>query len=355
VLLIDEASLLGTRTLAQVFDLTGKLDSRVILVGDSRQHRSVERGSAFDLLQKRAAVPVEVTDIRRQEGRARQAILALSQGRVRDGFDLLDDMGCIAELPDGVREQRVAQDYLAVSREKRPNGEDKSVLVVSPTHAEGEHITTAIRQALRADGRLGEERDLAVWTPLRLTQAERSDATNLLPGDMLQFHRNAPGHRSGSRTVLREGQEPPVTYADRYQAYRPAALRVAISDRLRVTANGKTKDGKHRLNNGAILTVQGFTSAGDVVVDKGWVIAKEFGHLAHGYFVTSHASQGKSVDRVLVAQSSLSLPASSPEQFYVSASRGKSITIYTDDKKALLDAIGQARRGRAASERTPLR
>jgi 6-phosphogluconolactonase (cycloisomerase 2 family) len=41
------------------------------------------------------------------------------------------------------------------------------------------------------------------------------------------------------------------------------------------------------------------------------VIARDFGHLAHGYVVTSHASQGKTVDKVFIGQSQQSLPASS--------------------------------------------
>src|SRR5207247_156099 len=49
------------------------------------------------------------------------------------------------------------------------------------------------------------------------------------------------------------------------------------------------------------------------------------------------------VDRVLVAQASESFPASSREQFYVSASRAREgLTVYTDDKQALRGAIGRS-------------
>jgi hypothetical protein len=56
--------------------------------------------------------------------------------------------------------------------------------------------------------------------------------------------------------------------------------------------------------------------------------------------VTSHASQGNTVDDVFVGQSSLSFPASSREQWLVSVSRSrKRVTIYTDDKEALREAV----------------
>lgn len=67
--------------------------------------------------------------------------------------------------------------------------------------------------------------------------------------------------------------------------------------------------------------------------------------------VTSHSSQGKTVDRVFVGQSSESFPASSPEQFYVSASRAReSVTIYTDNKHDLLDAVNRSDERLSATE-----
>ncbi len=117
----------------------------------------------------------------------------------------------------------------------------------------------------------------------------------------------------------------------------------AKGDRLRVTAGGTTKDGKHRLSNGSLYTVEGFTPQGDLIVNRDWVIAKNFGHVAHGYTVTSHASQGKTVDQVFIGQSSLSFPASSRRQFYVSVSRGRQqAMIFTDDKQELRKAIARA-------------
>jgi conjugative relaxase-like TrwC/TraI family protein len=67
VLWIDEAGLLGTRTMAQLFDLADRLDARIILSGDRRQHGSVERGSALWLLETEAGiVPAEIRTIQRQ-------------------------------------------------------------------------------------------------------------------------------------------------------------------------------------------------------------------------------------------------------------------------------------------------
>ena len=107
-----------------------------------------------------------------------------------------------------------------------------------------------------------------------------------------------------------------------------------------------------RVNYGSIYTIKRFTPDGGIVLaENGWTIAHDFGHLAYGYVVTSHASQGKSVDQVFIGQSSESFRASSREQFYVSVSRGsKKATIYTDDKHALRQQITESDERLSATE-----
>ena len=96
------------------------------------------------------------------------------------------------------------------------------------------------------------------------------------------------------------------------------------------------------MSNGSLLTVQGFTKRGDIIVDHGWVIDRDFGHLTHGYVVTSHASQGVTVDKVFVGMSSESFPATYQRTAYVAVTRGKEqALIFTDDREELLKAISR--------------
>ena len=80
--------------------------------------------------------------------------------------------------------------------------------------------------------------------------------------------------------------------------------------------------------------------------------SKDFGHLTHGYVTTSHASQGKTVDRVLIAMGSESRGAISAEQFYVSVSRGREkATIYSDmSRDELREAVKRMDARKSATE-----
>jgi hypothetical protein len=322
-------------------------------------------GEPLRLLEKHAGLPVaEVTEIVRQEhGDYKKAAENLSEGKTAAGFAELDKLGWIREIPHAGRYWVLAQAYLSTGLEKKKNGETKTALVVSPTHAEGARITGFIREALRAEGKLGEERTLNTWVSARLTEPEKSDATNYEPGNLLQFHENAPGHVKGSRMTVRVGEKLPLQTPDRFEVYRPTQLKLAVNDRVRVTVNGKTKDGGHRLKNGALFTVKAFTQQGDLVVDHGWVISKDFGHLAYGYVVTSHASEGKTVDKVYIGESSQSFAATNQRSFYVPVTRGREqAVIFTDNKENLLKAVQKRDEPISATElahlarrRSPLR
>jgi conjugative relaxase-like TrwC/TraI family protein len=342
VILVDEASQLGTRDMLQVFDVAKSVAARVVLVGDRRQHRSVTAGEPLKLLEEKAGLRVaEVTEILRQQGDYKKAAEALSEGRAEEGFKELDKLGWIRQVPDDDRYQQLAAAYLSAAAEKKRDGTPKSALVVSPTHAEGNRITEAIRDGLRAQGRLGKERIVKAWVPAHLTEAEKADPTQYEPGELLQFHQNAKGYKKGSRLIMGEGAEPPTELANRFELYRPTQFALAVGDRVRVTAGGKTKDGK-KLSNGSLFTVQGFNRRGDIIVDHGRVIDRDFGHLTHGYALTSHASQGDTVEKVFVAISSQSLPATNERTAYVALTRGKEqAVVFTDDRKELLKAVSR--------------
>lgn len=353
VIWVDEAGLLGTQDMVKLFDLAASVDARLVLSGDRRQHRSVLRGEPLRLLEQKAGLPVvELTEIKRQETHEyQQVVKLLSEERISEAFENLDAMGCIREVRGEDRYRQMADAYLAVSSEKRSNGARATALVVSPTHAEGAWITHTIREILKSQQKLGEEKVFATWRPANLTEAEKADPVNYGPGDMLQFMEHAKGIRKGSRIVVADGTAVPVQYAARFEVYRSGTLKLAAGDRIRITANGWSKDHKHRLNNGTLHDVKGFNRQGDIVLGNDWVIDKSFGHIAHGYVVTSHAAQGASVDKVLIGQSSLSLPATNRRQFYVSISRGKKEAIvFTDDKEELLKAARKADTPLAASD-----
>jgi hypothetical protein len=214
--------------------------------------------------------------------------------------------------------------------------------VVSPTRAESELITRAIRSELRIRKKIGDEEfHLLQLKPLHLTEAEKLDTAFYQPGDVLVFQQNAGGHQKGERIVAGEAVDESVrALAPAFAVYRRGTLELARGDLVKITANGKTMDGEHRLNNGAVYRAKGLDDRGNLQLTNGWTIAANYGFLSHGYVSTSFSAQGKTVDHVILAESGISFPAGCQDQAYVSVSRGRQkCTVYTDDAEQLREAV----------------
>ena len=94
-------------------------DSRVLLVGDSAQHRSVERGDALRILEQSSAVRVvELLQTQRQKVPAlKAAIEDLKADRLQAGWEKLERHGVIKEVTDvEARRQRAVEQHLKALR-----------------------------------------------------------------------------------------------------------------------------------------------------------------------------------------------------------------------------------------------
>jgi conjugative relaxase-like TrwC/TraI family protein len=341
VIWVDEASMIGCRNMVRLFALAEKLDARVLLTGDSGQHGSVERGDAFRLLETQAGLESPaMSEIVRQTGDYKKACRLFREVGPVEGFDKLDHMGWVVEAPSEVRPLLIAQDYLWALNAR------KTALVVAPTHAEGGKVAACIWDLLKKDGKLGEEREVYSLRNLHWTEAEKADPAMYETGQVVQFVQNMPGVTKGDRfAVVRKdkgvcfrsstGQDLilPLQYTDRFQVYRAESMPLAVNDLVRITAGGKTQDGGS-IDNGCVAKVTGFTAKGNICLSNGKILAKDFGHIASGYYMTSWSAESKTVDRVLVSE------AGNMEGGYVSFTRGReACRIYTSDKDGLRERI----------------
>lgn len=353
VLWVDEAGLLGTKDMLSLLELTQRMDARLILGGDTRQHASVVRGDALRILNTVAGIrTAEVSKIYRQKNEDyRNAVDALSKGDIKRGFEKLDDIGFIKEIDPMKPNGQMVDDYMVALKK------GKDTLMVCPTHAQGEAATEEIRNRLRSDGLLGKKEVTARQLKnLNLTEAEKRDSRNLRDGQIVQFTQNVRGFVRGSLWTVKkdevygimltdtEGMTKPLPMerSQHYSLFELRDIKLSIGDKVRITDNCFDLNRK-RLNNGATLEVTGVTVAGEITLKnknskESYHIDKGFGHIAHAHCITSHASQGKDVDEVFIYQPQATFGATNAKQFYVSVSRGKERAhIYTDSKAELLE------------------
>ena len=348
VIVVDEAGLVSVPEMQALCRHADAGGNRLILVGDIKQHHSVEAGDALRCLQKYARVPVaRLVQIRRQRDyNYREAVAALARGDAYEAFVKFTRLGAVREIPDEPALFRTAAtDYV------KTIASGKTCLAISPVWTEIHTFTDEVRRQLKAAGRLtGPERIVQVVFPLQWTQEERRRAQNYQAGDVLAFHRRVLNFEKGElvTVVERDDRELIVRRADGtqrwfaprrvggFQVGLARELTVAVGERLLIRANEKSLG----LKNGDIVEVTGFAEDGTMLLKDGRYIAPEFRQYSHGYATTSHSAQGRTVERGLVFMADEGLVAADLKQAYVSNSRFReSQMIYTTDRVAALDAM----------------
>jgi len=357
---MDESSLASTK---QMHEFVSRLhpNDRVLLVGDTRQHESVEAGRIFAQLQDAGMKTVKLEEIVRQrDPELKQVVEQLARGEVGKAVQGLERQGRIHEVPG--HKDRIA----AIAKEyaKSPD----NTLVVSPDNRSRAEINQAIHAELQAKGIVGrEEHRVQVLVPRQdLTGADRIWAARYNPGDVLRYSRSsqetgiAKGEYarvtrvdadSNRLTVERKNGEE-VSYDPRRQqgvsVYREQERAFSVGDRVQLTA--PLPDLK--LANRELGTVEGIGQDGrmSLKMDGGRpgdrlveLDSVKNPHLDHGYAVTSHSSQGQTADRVLI-HADTELGAKdllNNRMAYVAVSRGAyDAQIFTNDREKLGAALG---------------
>jgi hypothetical protein len=118
-----------------------------------------------------------------------------------------------------------------------------------------------------------------------------------------------------------------------FSVHEQRSIEVAPGDRLLLTGN--RRDADFRATNGELVKVHGVKS-GRIQLEDGRTLPANYREFDHGYAITAHRSQGRTVDGVI-----LFADAMKQELFYVGASRGRNeIAIVTSDRELLRESLG---------------
>src|SRR5207248_1737194 len=137
--------------------------------------------------------------------------------------------------------------------------------------------------------------------------------------EVLQYFRSTGSFKAGQRVRVKDWK-PGQKLGDPkwFEVYREEKIGLATGDKIRTTGNVRTTTGEI-VDNGSYLTLIGFTPKCELKVktptglDR--VLPAEVGHIAHGYVITSRASQSKTVDVTVGAVGQESVGAMNIREF----------------------------------------
>jgi conjugative relaxase-like TrwC/TraI family protein len=284
IVIVDEAGLLGTRSLHQLVDLAEREQWRLALVGDPRQLQAVGRGGLFNELCATGRVHELARLHRFHQPWEAEASVRLRAGDPT-GLDAYEDHGCIVAGGFGEHLDQIAKEWLGLT------AQGKTVAITAATNDHVDALNDAVQQLRLIVG------DLDAGKATSIAAGEHA-----YPGDLVATRHN---DRQLSTTTAE-----PVRNRDLWM------VRAA------------RRDGS--------LTVSHLGGHGTVALPSAYVRD----HVRLGYAATEHGNQADTVDVGIQLVS----PATTCRGLYVGVTRGREenrIHVVTDsgDPAAARDVL----------------
>ncbi len=362
VLVVDEGSLASTVQARDLLRIADRLRiPQVVLVGDEKQLDAVDAGKPFAQLQQAGMKTVVMDEILRQKDPAlKAAVRASLAGDVRAAFGKLGES--VAEVKAVNLAGAAAARWLRLSAEEREN-----TGLMAPSHAMRQTVNGHIRERLAREGVIhGPALEGERLVSRGYTTAEKMQAANYAPGDVVSFHRayRSLGVEKGDeRRVLGTGAPGVVTLEGRkgeaipwrprqvgalrgaVEVYRVEPMELRAGDRIRWTRN-EARLGLMNSHAAEVTAVR--EDRVSFLLEDGRRLDlrrdhAQLRHVDHAWASTVHAFQGRTVDNVIAVMEANHPHLTTQKSFYVEISRARHrAELVTDDAKALCDRLEAA-------------
>ncbi len=356
VVLVDEAGLLSTQQLNRLTRVAHEQRARLLLVGDTKQHYSVQRGDALRHVIEHTHTPtVRLSEVMRQrEEPDRKLSRLLASGEVAQAFLYAERQGMICEAGDDDRLFAMAARHYARNRSKQIE-----TLVVIPFWDEIERFNQHARGALRDAGLLGQAEVVReAVKPLSWTDEQKQHWHQYHIGDRLLFVRDTQAFQRGTAAevveILQNGVRVRgdrdrigiITRKQRgtFEVGRAERLAIAAGDRLLIRGREDTQG----FANGDFKQVAWVNSTTDeVVLTDGHHLPPHFKAWTYGHAVTAYRSQGSTAEESLLVLGEVAARSLMHRQFYVANTRYRGAhRIYVSSKQRILTKLRAPNHGR---------
>ena len=361
LIVVDEAGMISSSQMKTLLEKSQQTNSRILLIGDTKQLAAVQAGSPFRLLQEQAKLPTVRIDenVRQQNLALKEIVDLLAAGKIEQGYQQLQANNSIKQMPiDSLRLQAVVRDYLERDRKTQAQ-----TLILVGTNQEKEQITKQIRQSLITQGKLGQKsQKIQILKPKDLDKFSLTQASSYEVGDAIKFKRSSAKFNKDLYYRIDEidSAQGILKLRDCYgtienlnikryrerEVFQSQTRELRSGEQMKFTRNHYQN--KQKQINGQHFRILGFKENGQIVIQtRGKTQTFNPDMLLYSdyrYADTVHSSQGKTASHCIYAAGSGNSLTVSRESFYVAASRARhEFKVYTASTKALGLSVEKSR------------
>src|SRR5271165_798696 len=347
VIWVDEASLVSNRDFLWLLHFARDNGCRLIVSGDPKQHKNVQRGHPFKTLIECAVLECASLEkiYRQQNAELKEIIERWYDGGRKPVLERIDSLGMVREKD--TRGQALKQIVEDLIKEYKAGNK---VMTIAPVHRDGRELAEKVRERMKEEGMLGkDEREITWLDSCDLSEPQRGDVTFYEPGQIVEFNTTVKGGlKVGAQyevsriegadvTVSRCGVERRLNLAlaANFTVYERKAMKVAAGERILVTKNNRDLG----VRNGDLVLVKRVDEH-TIALENGreMDITKPV-HLRQGYSITSQISQGHERPKMFAFVPVSAVSQVNAVQMLVSLSRASDdARLYTDSKAVLFEA-----------------
>jgi len=278
VIVVDEASMIGSRTLYKLVEDCRKRKNKLLLVGDVNQLASITAGNIFGRIVEDAENNLRLAHLdenfRQKDKTLLSAVMRARDGRMKESLDILKSADKVKEIEkDEDRIKEIAGQY------------NKETLIITSTRKSKIALDTEIRNGLTAAGRLSDPKTLQrqYQTVEGITE---TDEIEICKGEEITFTKN-----NYKDYDVRNGERATV------KAVNGDIMAVALEDGRNININ-----------------------------------TKKYGYIDYGYSMTTYKSQGQTFNNVIInADTSVPVLNDMRNQYVMITRARNNVKVYTDD------------------------
>lgn len=351
LVVIDEASMVSIKDMDALLKRCDE-QTKIVLIGDTKQLQTLGQGEIFASLQKHEAVKtVRISEIQRQkDADYKDVVVKLGEKNVAEAFNKLERMGAIREVTD--RDKRLTE----ITNKYLEN--PKETIIVTATNKDREQLNQMIRNELRNSGKLDQTAKPYVTREVKtLYGEEKFFNENYEKNEIIVTNSASVLGKAGAeaRIIGVNRDKNTITVDDgtrkhdidlkqhgnELQVYKQTIREFTEGDKILFLKNDKGLGVK----NGQTAFITGIDEKGtlQVKMENGREFqfnpGTQYKYITHGYALTDYKSQGQTEKHVIYhADTSKGI---NYNQAYVGITRGKeSVSIYTDSTNQLKELAG---------------
>lgn len=336
ILVVDEASMIGSKQLHQLIKRAHESNSKIVLLGDTKQFKGVAGGDMFSRLQEQPDICKTVSiseSIRAKTENMKELYRLIKDRKFETAIGKMSERGELLEADKDTAIRRIVEGY------------DQDTLVIASRNEDRMALNYAIRDHLGI-GEGGIEIDITQnITP---NGVDRYFSQSYEVGSLITINKAFPGFKPGSRgeivaidriknqiEVRTSSGIKSITlfkYSDHLSVEKTTKRNFAVGDKISFLKNdSKTLN----VMNGQTAKIQSIDGSKIHVQHEDGrhleIDMNQWNHIDYGYALTDVKSQGQTAKKVSILADA---KMANSNAFYVQVTRAQHVvSVYTDDIK----------------------